>query len=181
MQVLDFWKVWNWQFVALYNVHWKSIDFYNDTIKITGIHFSYYKKKWNEKKLLESITKIQNVLKVWRKFRLTLEGKIIVFKTLAISNICFLSLKSRVPTELISELEWIQKTFLWPSKTKIKNECSDFKYGGLKNVNIQSSMILGEKIFFFFYINSITFYIQNMYKVITTKNEIEYFRSKRIL
>ena len=115
------------------------IDLCNDTIKITGIHFSYNKEKRNEKIFLESITKIQNVLKVWRMRRLTLEGKIIVFKTLAISKIVFLSLISKVPTEIISELERIQKTFLWPSKPKIKNEtlCSDFKHVGLKNVNIQ--------------------------------------------
>ena len=47
-----------------------------------------------KKKILDSITKIQNVLKVWRMRRLTLEGKIIVFKTLAISKIVFLSLIS---------------------------------------------------------------------------------------
>ena len=69
---------------------------------------------------------------------LTLEGKIIVFKALAISKIVFLSLISKVPTETISELEKIQKTFLWSSKPKIKNEtvCSNFKHGGLKNVNL---------------------------------------------
>ena len=96
-----------------------------------------------KKKYLESITKIQNVLKVWRMRRLTLEGKIIVFKTLAISKIVFLSLISKVPTEIISELEIIQKHFLWPSKPKIKNEtlCSDFKHGGLKNFNIQKKII----------------------------------------
>ena len=122
----------------------KCVDLCNDTIKIIGIHFSYNKEKRNEKKkILESITKIQNVLKVWRMRRLTLEGKIIVFKTLAISKIVFLSLISKVPTEIISELERIQKTFLWPSKPKIKNEtlCSDFKHGGLKNVDIQKEII----------------------------------------
>ena len=71
--------------------------------------------------------------------RLTPEGKIIVFKTLGISRIVFFSLISKVLTEMISELERIEKTFFWPSKPKIKNEtlCSDFKHGGLKNVNIQ--------------------------------------------
>ena len=98
----------------------KCIDLCNDTMKITGIHFSYNKKKRNEKKFLDSITKIQNVLKVRRMRRLTLEGKIIAFKTLAISKIVFLSLISKVPTEIISELEILQKTFLWPSKPKIK-------------------------------------------------------------
>ena len=121
----------------------KCTDLCNDTIKITGVHFPYNKEKRNEKHFLESITKIQNVLKVWRMRRLTLEGKIIVFKTLAISKIVFLSLISKVPTEIISELEIIQKHFLWPSKPKIKNEtlCSDFKHGGLKNVNIQKKII----------------------------------------
>ena len=131
----------------------KCIDLCIDTIKITGIHFSYNKERRNEKNFLESITKTQNVLKVWRMRRLTLEGKIIVFKTLAISKIVFLSLISKVPTEIISELERIQKTFLWSSKPKMKNEtlCSDFKHGSLKSVNIQkknnkSSMLLGKKI-----------------------------------
>ena len=66
----------------------------------------------------------------------TLEGKIMVFKTLAISKIVFLSLISKVPAEIISELDRIQKTFLWPPKPKIKKEtlCSDFKHGGLKTL-----------------------------------------------
>ena len=43
----------------------KCTDLCNDTIKITGIHFSYNKEKRNEKMFFESITKIQNILKVW--------------------------------------------------------------------------------------------------------------------
>ena len=52
------------------------------------------------KKLLESITKIQNVPKVRRMRRVTLENKVIVFKTLLFSEI--LSLIWKVP---------------WPSKS----------------------------------------------------------------
>ena len=57
----------------------KCIDLCNDTITIIGIGFSYSREKGNEKKFLESITKIQNVLKIWRMRGITLEGKIIVF------------------------------------------------------------------------------------------------------
>ena len=46
----------------------------------------------------------------------TLEGKIIVFKTLVILKIVFLLLISKVSTEIISDLERIQRTFSWPSK-----------------------------------------------------------------
>ena len=64
----------------------KCVDLCKDTIKITGVHFSYNKTKQDEKNFLETITKIQNVLRIWRIRSLTLEGKIIVFKTLAISK-----------------------------------------------------------------------------------------------
>ena len=43
--------------------------------------------------------------------RLTREGKIIVFRTLAFSKIIFLLLISKVPTEIIEELEIVQKPF----------------------------------------------------------------------
>ena len=64
---------------AVYGI--KCNDLCNDTIKIIEIHFLHNKEKRNEKNFLESITKIRNVLKVWRMRRLTLESKIIVFKT----------------------------------------------------------------------------------------------------
>ena len=65
----------------------KCFDLCKDTIRITGVHFSYKKNKQDEKNVLEAITKIQNVLKIWMMWSLTLEGKIIVFKTIAISKI----------------------------------------------------------------------------------------------
>ena len=57
-------------------------------------------EKPNEKKFLESITKIQNVFKVWRMRRLKLESNVIAFKILAISKFVFLSLISNVLTEV---------------------------------------------------------------------------------
>ena len=60
---------------------------------------------------LDRITKIQNVLKVWRIRRLTLPRKIIAFKTLASSKIVFLSLEPKVSSESISELERIKNIF----------------------------------------------------------------------
>ena len=43
----------------------QCIDLCKDTKKITGIHFLCNKEKQNENFFLESITKIQNVLKIW--------------------------------------------------------------------------------------------------------------------
>ena len=91
----------------------KYVDLCKDTIKITSAHFPYNKTKQDEKNILETIKKIQNVLKIWRMLSLTtLEGKIIVFKTLAISKTVYLSMMIKVPTEIIVELENKQKRFI---------------------------------------------------------------------
>ena len=73
--------------------------------------------------------------------RLTSEDKIIDFKILATLK---LSLISKVPSENLSELKRIQKSFLWPFESKTINEtlCSDFTQDGLKNVNIQKKIIV---------------------------------------
>ena len=76
---------------------------------------------------------------------LTLEGKIAIFKTIAISKIVFESFIATVPRHIINELEKIQKAFLWKNFTpKIKHEtlCNGYKAGGgLKNVDIPNKII----------------------------------------
>ena len=87
----------------------KCVVVCKDTIRVTRLHFSYNTTKQGDKNFLETISKIQNVLKIWRMQSLTLEGKIIVFKTLAISKIVYLSMMIKVPTEVIVELKKYKK------------------------------------------------------------------------
>ena len=75
----------------------KNIDLTKDTVKIIGISFSYNKSVQNELNFRTTISKIQAVLKLWRMRRLSLEGKIVVFKSLAISKIVYLSLLTKCP------------------------------------------------------------------------------------
>lgn len=117
----------------------KTIDLTKETVKILGIHFSYNKVIQMEKKFITTITKIENVLKLRRHRNLTLEGKIIIFKTLAISKIVFLAMILPIPKQITDEVLKIQKNFSWNnSKAKIKHDtlCNSFENGGLKNVDI---------------------------------------------
>ena len=82
----------------------KCVDLCKDTIRITDVHLWYNKTKQDVKNVWETISKIQNVLKIWRMRSLTLEGKVIVFKTLAILKIVYLSMTIKVPTEIIVQL-----------------------------------------------------------------------------
>ena len=74
---------------------------------------------------------------------LTLEGKIAIFRTIAISKIDFQSFIITVPKHVVSDLEKIQKAFSWKNSTpKImhKTLCNDYKDEGLKDANIQTKL-----------------------------------------
>ena len=62
----------------------KCIDLTTETIKILGVHFSYNQKLKTQKNFFKSITDMHNVLNLWRMRNIMPEGKIIIFKTLAL-------------------------------------------------------------------------------------------------
>ena len=111
------------------------IDLTEDAIKILGIYFSYNKKLEQEKNFLNHIAKIQNILKLWKLRNLTIEGRTVVFKSLAISKLIHLALVTEILTTTINLLTKIQMKFIWKGKnSKIKNStlCNDYEYGSLK-------------------------------------------------
>ena len=87
----------------------KNIDLTKESVKIFEISFSYNKAIQNELNFRMPISEIQAVLKLWMVRRLSLQGKITVFKSLAISKIVYLSLLASVPNNSIEELIKIQK------------------------------------------------------------------------
>ena len=122
----------------------ECIDLTTKTIKILGIHFSYNNNVKNNENFMKHIRKIEQVLKLWRMRYLSIEGKITVFKTLALSKIIHLALVTDVPKSTILALNKIQKEFIWKnSNPKIKHStlCSNYEKGGLKNVDITSKII----------------------------------------
>ena len=76
-------------------------DLTNNSLKIIGIHFSYNQKIEIEENFINLIKKIEKVLKIWRIRNLTIQGKIIIFKTLAISKVIYLALVSNIPQVII--------------------------------------------------------------------------------
>ena len=91
----------------------ECIDLTKNSVKVLGIHFSYNRKIENEENFIKFVKKIENVLKVWRTRNLTVQGKITIFKTLAISKVIHLALVTNVPRVIIVQLNEIQKDFIW--------------------------------------------------------------------
>ena len=122
----------------------RCVDLKNDTLKILGTHFSYNEKLNKGINFYATVTNIQRVLKIWKMRNFALEGKIVIFKTLAISKIVFQSMITPIPSHIVNELERTQKAFLSKnSSPKIKYEslCNDYKGGGLKNIDILNGII----------------------------------------
>ena len=81
--------------------------------------------------------------KLWSARNLLLEGKIAVFKSLALSKITHLSLVKTIPPSIIDQLNKIQKNFIWNGlNPKIKNSTinNNYENGGLKNINIAAKI-----------------------------------------
>ena len=119
----------------------ECVNLNNNTIKILGIHFSYNKSLENDENYKRYIIKIEKLLKLWRMRQLTIEVKILIFKTLAISKVVHLALVKDVPSSTIAQLEKIQKQFIWKygnPKLKYTTLCNEDEQGELKNVNIFS-------------------------------------------
>ena len=81
----------------------------------------------------------KNVLRMWWRKNLTLESKIIIIKTLALSKFVFLAEVLPIANEITTIILQMQMEFLWNSSSvRIKHETisNDFENGGLKNVDI---------------------------------------------
>ena len=75
--------------------------------------------------------------------KLTLEGRIMVFKSLAISKVIHLLLITKLHNNSIDLMYIIQKSFIWQGKkAKIKHSslCNGYKNGGLKNVELSNKI-----------------------------------------
>ena len=93
----------------------------------------------NQKNYYDAVTSIYGILKLLRIRNLSIEGNIVVFKTLAITKLIYLALLAVITNPITDEVAKIQKSFIWhDTSPKIKYETRrmEFKAGGLKSVNI---------------------------------------------
>ena len=118
----------------------KNINLTKESIKIIGVHISYHKKNQDDLNFNRTVKNVGNIIKLWRMRKLTLGGKITIFKLLAISKLVNLVIITKVPYTVIEELKQIQKNLLWDNKkVKIKQKAllNDNKDGGVKSVGIE--------------------------------------------
>ena len=81
----------------------KNVDLTKETIKTLDVHISYNKRLQDDLNYHDSIKNIVNVIRPWRIRKLTLQGKVIILKSLAISKL--LALLTTIPNSVIEKLK----------------------------------------------------------------------------
>ena len=124
---------WNYE---KYGLHWTT-----GCIKYLGVHIDHDLEKVVKLNWETKLQKIQRIVDNWRKRNLTIVGRVLIIKTLLISQIVHLIMFCPVPNYVVKKLENIIYHFLWNSKVdKIKRAkiVKDYEDGGIRMINIQT-------------------------------------------
>ena len=83
--------------------------------------FSYHKNLEYNKNFCQHIVKIENILKLWHLRQLTLEGRVTVSKSFAVSKLIHILLITTLHNKTLDLLYKIQKNFVWQGQRQKLN------------------------------------------------------------
>ena len=122
-----------------------NIKWITQPTKLLGCYIGSNMLECHRLSIGDKITKIKHTINTWRQRKLSLTGKILVIKSLAISQLTYLANLIPFPDDLIKEIEEIIYTFLYNSKThKVKKSIiiQDYKHAGQKMIDLKSMIIV---------------------------------------
>ena len=108
-------------------------------MKILGIYFSYDENKNKHLNFDLKIQKLQTKLDSWKARNLTLFGKVLIIKSLGLSQLVYAASNVNVPNEIIYTIKAKLFSFLWNNKKdKIKRESiyQDYDRGGIRMTDV---------------------------------------------
>ena len=136
----------------------RAISWTKTNVKTLGIHHGY---EINETAVwMQKINKIKSCIQIWKTRDLSYIGKVLVIKSLLVSQIGYLSDIISVPNNVIKEIESLLWNFLWNNKQPLVNRKTmylDCNEGGVKMLNLRD-FIESKRVHF-------------MYKIISTDYE----------
>lgn len=93
-----------------------------DKVKICGIYFGNNKEDTYSLNVTDKINKLQGILNNLKRRYLTLEGNILVVKTLALSQIVYTMQNCIIQNKDLKRVESMIYNFIWRGRDKIKRE-----------------------------------------------------------
>ena len=128
---------------VFHHVRWK-LKWGADTFEMLGIKFLSDMKQITKHKYEQKIIEMKNLIKIWSIRKLTVLGRIVVFKSLVIPKITHLLISLPNPSEqTIQQIKELAFKCIWQNKPAIiKREILTQTYpnGSIKMLNIQHFM-----------------------------------------
>ena len=111
-----------------------------DGVKSLGVYFTYKKEKSDEHNFENKLSKMQKLIDCWRTRNLTIFGKILIIKSLVVSNFVYIASVLPIPKSYISRLETMIFRYLWrgPDKVTRKSTYGEYEKGGIRMLNIKN-------------------------------------------
>ena len=121
----------------------KTVNLNISTIKILGVHLSNNEQLAENINFVDTVNQVEKILGIWSQRSLTLSGRIVSFKALALSKIVYVASLVVVLEKILNKLESIHKNFIWKGKKpKIKHSSiiADYTDGRQKDVDISAKI-----------------------------------------
>ena len=106
-------------------------------IKVLGVFFSYDEKLSEKAKFENKIKSLKSRMNIWRSRGLSMYGRIMIVKTLGISEFSYIASLINVPEWVINAVESAIYGFVWKGR---KDRINNFRIGGLNMVDIRSKI-----------------------------------------
>ena len=108
-------------------------------VKICGNHVSRDSEISYERNVLERITTLEKILNAWKRRHLSINGKMIIIKCFALSQITFVSQFSNIKTKDIKKIEGLCYKFIhFPERVKRSTLKLPKSEGGVDGIDIES-------------------------------------------
>ncbi len=111
-----------------------------DPHKILGIWFCHNKKRMQDLNVGGKLERLKILMNSWFNRGLTIQGKIMVLKTLGISQLTYPMINLFVPQVTLTQIDKFVFNYIWggPRKAKVRRNVliQDYKDGGLKAPDI---------------------------------------------
>ena len=123
------------------NCHWVNLQM--DKIVVLGTYCSYDLLLVEKYNLLNLVSAVNESINMWGCRGLTLAGRILIFKSLALSKVLYTCKMTNFTKDFIKQLEDLRKNFIWNGKRpKLKHSTliTDYVDGGYKDVDIETKL-----------------------------------------
>ena len=110
-------------------------------IKLLGVIISHNLKEMTEINLENKLTEMSNTFQLWKMRNLTIEGRILLAKSLGVSKFSHIIAVLEIPGSYIKRIEACLFSFVWKGKRdKVKRSIliSDVEDGGLRMTSIKA-------------------------------------------